>query len=177
MKVSEQSISRLFWRMKEMYGAPWVSRFSGTLTEGKALWLEELKKFKDIDIAKALKVVKAVYPAKPPTLQEFSALVLNQKNYKPGYQGHAEFISEPDIEKNKAAEATGRTHLSEIRGGLEYDHDEYCQMINDCSERESKLNDWENSFISSCLETVVDKDIMASPKQREIINRIWKKVT
>ena len=163
--------------MGDMYGAHWVSRFSGLLIEGKALWLEELKQFNANNLAKALKVVKDVYPEKPPTLEQFSTLVKNQKNYRPGHESYKLFQSEPDLDKNKANQAIGENRLKEIRSGLDYDHDEYCQMINDCSERESKLNDWENSFISSCLETVVDKGIMASPKQREIINRIWEKVT
>ena len=57
-----------------------------------------------------------------------------------------------------------------------YDAEEIAAMVNDCIERESKLTDWENTFIASCSE-LIDRGWMLSEKQVDIINRIWDRVT
>ena len=57
----------------------------------------------------------------------------------------------------------------------DYNEEEIIQMINDCAERESKLNDWERGFISSVGDKA-DKGIMLSARQREILNKTWERV-
>ena len=54
--------------------------------------------------------------------------------------------------------------------------EEWLAMIDDCEERESRLTDWETNFI----ELVSDRLAVGSdltPKQNEILNNIWEKVT
>ncbi len=58
----------------------------------------------------------------------------------------------------------------------DYDEDEIIQMIDDCVERESKLNDWERNFISS-IGDKADKHIMLSQPQRDKLDDIWNRVT
>lgn len=55
-------------------------------------------------------------------------------------------------------------------------HDEYVQMIDDCEKRESKLSEWEQSFIDS-LSTQVGRGQSLSNKQAEVLERIWERVT
>ena len=54
-------------------------------------------------------------------------------------------------------------------------HDEHQQMLQDCIERESKLTDWERSFIDSVSEQITRRSL--SPKQAEILDSIWERVT
>ena len=56
------------------------------------------------------------------------------------------------------------------------DHDEHVQMVTDCENRESKLSDWERSFIDS-LRNQLDRGRTLSAKQIDILNTIWEKVT
>ena len=49
-------------------------------------------------------------------------------------------------------------------------------MIQDCELRESKLNDWEASFISN-IGDVHDHYGVLSEKQIEILNKIWERIT
>lgn len=58
----------------------------------------------------------------------------------------------------------------------DYNNEEYLQMINDCFDRESQLSDWERGFMSTCL-GMAEKNIMLSGKQREILDRVWERVT
>lgn len=50
------------------------------------------------------------------------------------------------------------------------------QMIEDCENRESKMNDWERDFIQSVREQV-DRGNGMSPKQIETLEAIWDKIT
>ncbi len=56
------------------------------------------------------------------------------------------------------------------------DDKEHLQMIDDCEKRESKLSDWQATFIDS-LSTQLDKGKSLSEKQATILERIWDKVT
>jgi len=53
---------------------------------------------------------------------------------------------------------------------------EYLTMIEDCEKRESRMTEWEQSFIDSVSKQISSKEYL-SPKQVEIIDRIWEKVT
>lgn len=53
-----------------------------------------------------------------------------------------------------------------------YDPDEIILMIDDCINRESKLNEWELGFIQS----ISEKD-SRTEKQIETLHKIWDKIT
>jgi hypothetical protein len=55
-------------------------------------------------------------------------------------------------------------------------HDEHLTMVQDCEDRESKLTDWERSFVDS-LRSQLERDRPLSEKQRETLDRIWERVT
>jgi hypothetical protein len=55
-------------------------------------------------------------------------------------------------------------------------HDEHLTMIEDCENRESKLTDWERSFIDSIARQLADGRAL-SEKQRESLDTIWERVT
>lgn len=52
--------------------------------------------------------------------------------------------------------------------------EEQAQLIEDCEARESRLSEWERSFIASIS---FKPGITLSPKQAETLERIWEKVT
>jgi len=54
--------------------------------------------------------------------------------------------------------------------------DEYLEMIKDCEARESKLSDWEVSFLDS-ISTQIENNKILSVKQIEVLDRIWECVT
>jgi hypothetical protein len=54
--------------------------------------------------------------------------------------------------------------------------DEHLTMVEDCEKRESKLSDWERGFIDS-LRAQLDSDRALTPKQAEILDSIWDRVT
>ena len=56
------------------------------------------------------------------------------------------------------------------------DHDEHQQMVTDCENRESKLTDWERSFIDSISRQLGDGRRL-SEKQAERLALIWERVT
>jgi len=56
------------------------------------------------------------------------------------------------------------------------DLDEHAQMIEDCETRESRMSEWERSFIDS-INTQIGAGRGLSPKQTEVLDRIWNKVT
>lgn len=56
------------------------------------------------------------------------------------------------------------------------DHDEHQQMVTDCENRESKLTDWERSFIDSISRQLADGHRL-SEKQAERLDAIWERVT
>ena len=54
--------------------------------------------------------------------------------------------------------------------------DEYREMIDDYSDRESQMSEWECDFIESIDEQLYDTKSL-SAKQIDVLNRIWEKVT
>lgn len=55
-------------------------------------------------------------------------------------------------------------------------HDEHQQMVNDCENRESKLTDWERSFIDSISKQLTEGRRL-SEKQAARLDEIWERVT
>jgi hypothetical protein len=55
-------------------------------------------------------------------------------------------------------------------------HDEHLQMVEDCENRESKLTDWERSFIDS-IRSQMERGRALSEKQAERLDAIWERVT
>lgn len=55
-------------------------------------------------------------------------------------------------------------------------HDEHAQMVEDCEKRESKLTDWERSFIDSLSKQMADGRRL-SEKQAARLDDIWERVT
>lgn len=55
-------------------------------------------------------------------------------------------------------------------------HDEHLTMVTDCENRESKLTDWERTFIDS-IRSQLEASRPLSEKQRETLDRIWERVT
>ncbi len=56
------------------------------------------------------------------------------------------------------------------------EHDEHQQMVTDCVNRESKLTDWERTFIDSLADQMA-KGRRLSEKQAERLDEIWERVT
>ena len=56
------------------------------------------------------------------------------------------------------------------------EHDEHQQMVDDCEKRESKLTDWERTFVDSISDQLT-KGRRLSEKQAELLDRIWERVT
>jgi hypothetical protein len=54
--------------------------------------------------------------------------------------------------------------------------DEYLTLIEDCEKRESKLTDWERTFLGS-IESQIGREKPLSVKQTETLDRIWERVT
>ena len=50
------------------------------------------------------------------------------------------------------------------------------QMLRDCEAREERLSDWERRFIDS-VTLQVDRGRGITPKQLEVLERIWEKAT
>lgn len=55
-------------------------------------------------------------------------------------------------------------------------HDEHQQMVSDCENRESKLTDWERTFIDSLSDQIANGRRL-SEKQAERLDEIWERVT
>lgn len=55
-------------------------------------------------------------------------------------------------------------------------HEEHRQMVTDCENRESKLTDWERTFIDS-IGNQLDASRPLSEKQAETLDRIWERIT
>jgi len=49
-------------------------------------------------------------------------------------------------------------------------------MIADCEARESRLSDWERSFVDSIGEQIAQGRSL-TPRQAETLDRIWEKAT
>lgn len=54
--------------------------------------------------------------------------------------------------------------------------DEYMVMIEDCEARESRLTDWERSFLESIKSQIMDGRWLTA-KQTEVLDSIWERVT
>ena len=52
----------------------------------------------------------------------------------------------------------------------------YIQQIEDCERRESRLTEWEASFIDS-LRAQIEKGVRPSYKQLDTLDRIWDRAT
>jgi hypothetical protein len=55
-------------------------------------------------------------------------------------------------------------------------HDEHAVMVQDCINRESKLTDWERSFIDSIGKQLADGRRL-SEKQAARLDEIWDRIT
>ena len=55
-------------------------------------------------------------------------------------------------------------------------NDEHAVMIEDCENRESKLSDWERSFVDS-VSKLIEKGFSLTDKQASTLDSIWEKVT
>jgi hypothetical protein len=54
--------------------------------------------------------------------------------------------------------------------------EEYGQMLADCEKRESKLSDWERTFVDS-LGQQLARGRTPTPKQTATLDAIWERVT
>lgn len=55
-------------------------------------------------------------------------------------------------------------------------HDEHKQMVADCETRESKLSDWERTFVDS-ISAVLARGRALTAAQAETLDKIWERVT
>ena len=55
-------------------------------------------------------------------------------------------------------------------------HEDHIQMIDDCEKRESKLTDWERTFIDS-IHTQLATGRPLTEKQAERLDAIWERIT
>lgn len=53
---------------------------------------------------------------------------------------------------------------------------EHEQMVEDCEQREERLSDWERGFCES-LRDALSRGRSLTPKQIEILDRIWTQAT
>ena len=56
------------------------------------------------------------------------------------------------------------------------DRDEHMTMIDDCEKRESKLSDWERSFVDS-ISMQLSNGGALTDKQAETLDAIWERIT
>jgi len=54
--------------------------------------------------------------------------------------------------------------------------DEYLRMLDDCVKRQSKLSEWEITFVDS-LTLQIERGRTPTAKQIEVLDRIWERVT
>jgi hypothetical protein len=54
--------------------------------------------------------------------------------------------------------------------------DEYLTLLDDCEARESRLTDWERSFVDS-LRKQIEAGRRPSPKQVETLDNCWERAT
>lgn len=54
--------------------------------------------------------------------------------------------------------------------------DEYLQLITDCGNRESRLDDWQRQFIDS-LRHQLEAGKRPTPKQIEKLDEVWEQAT
>ena len=54
--------------------------------------------------------------------------------------------------------------------------DEYLTMLDDCETRESRLTDWERTFVDS-LRSQIEAGRRPSAKQIDALDNVWEKAT
>ena len=54
--------------------------------------------------------------------------------------------------------------------------DEYLRMVDDCEKRESRLTEWERTFIDS-IRTQIERGRGLTPKQTDTLDEIWERAT
>lgn len=54
--------------------------------------------------------------------------------------------------------------------------DEYLQMVEDCENRESRMSEWEQTFIAS-IRTQLESERALTLNQTECLDRVWEHVT
>jgi hypothetical protein len=54
--------------------------------------------------------------------------------------------------------------------------DEYLTMLDDCENRESRLSDWERSFVDSLL-SWIEGGKRPTAKQIETLDNVWERAT
>lgn len=54
--------------------------------------------------------------------------------------------------------------------------DEYLTMVEDCEKRESRLTEWEQSFIDS-IRNQLERERPLTGKQTDTLDQIWEKAT
>jgi hypothetical protein len=54
--------------------------------------------------------------------------------------------------------------------------DEYMTLIEDCEKRESRLNDWQRTFIDS-MRRQIEAGYRPTPKQIEALDDVWEHAT
>jgi hypothetical protein len=55
-------------------------------------------------------------------------------------------------------------------------HDDHITMVEDCENRESKLTDWERTFIDS-IKAQLTQGRVLSERQAETLDKIWERIT
>jgi hypothetical protein len=53
---------------------------------------------------------------------------------------------------------------------------EYLQLVEDCTARDSRLTDWDRTFLDSIFNQLAARGSL-SPKQSEKLDEIWERVT
>jgi hypothetical protein len=53
---------------------------------------------------------------------------------------------------------------------------EYLQLIDDCEKRESRLTDWERTFIDS-IKAQLERGRALTPNQTDTLDEIWERAT
>lgn len=56
------------------------------------------------------------------------------------------------------------------------DDDDYAQLVEDCNNRDTKMTDWEQRFISDMDRRLQQGDVLTE-RQREKIVEIWERIT
>ena len=54
---------------------------------------------------------------------------------------------------------------------------EYLQQIDDCEQREARMSEWEQGFISSIRSQIEGQGKRPSQKQSDTLTKIWEKIT
>ena len=52
----------------------------------------------------------------------------------------------------------------------------YLQQVEDCEKRESRLTDWERTFVDS-IRSQIEQGLRPTQKQIEMLDRVWEHAT